>query len=271
MTSLALRPDAAPAGQRWTLDLDVARLANLADSHDIRRTIEDAIKSNDIRVPGGDRISESPMVRPLLTQVQAGGGFREVTEYHLDDAAVILILTRLRTPEAKKLVPGLLAKLADREGLVMAALPTMLAAAREEGRREALALSASTAVRLDVLERRVSELATHAGPVLLAAGRQPVVEQAVLILVLDGIQEAIAALRPGRAVSVHDLVEALRTGQLPKLREALARAPASPDDMASPAAFGYWLRRYAGRVAGGRYLASRKSSGVRVWRVLITV
>jgi hypothetical protein len=141
VSALALRPDAAPAGERWTLDLDIGERAALARPRKIRETIAEMViegKLNDFDCVPLGALRTGPLFRLQNTTVPRGnqGGTQDVTEYLLNDDAALLVLLRLRTPEALAATVELVNGIRDRA-------TAMLAAAREEGRREALGLSAA--------------------------------------------------------------------------------------------------------------------------------
>lgn len=151
MSALALRPDAAPAGERWTLDIDIAERAGLGTPGNIRRTIVDMVDEgiiNDSNV-WRERTTSTALYQTRVVAVPVGtmGGTKDVTEYLLNDDAALLVLLRLRTPEA-------LAATADLVNGIRERATTMLAAAREEGRQAGLAAGASFEKRIAALERR---------------------------------------------------------------------------------------------------------------------
>ncbi len=150
MTGLVLR-DAEPAGERWTLDLDVATLAKMGNPHDIRDTIDGMVTDkiiNNIDDPAmaGSSI-DAPAMRPLCriaavkTQIGSTSGFKPGRAYHLNDAATLLVLTRLRTPEAEQAILGVIAGMQEQMSATLAAaeknVNALVEKAREEGRKAA--------------------------------------------------------------------------------------------------------------------------------------
>jgi hypothetical protein len=159
MSNLAIRADAS--AERWTLDLDVAALAKMAEPLNIRRTIvammnQEILNDYDVwrtRQTGGGGAPDGPLCKVETITVPIGStfGFRQATQYRLNDDAAILVLSRLRTPDADRAIGALVSKLRDRVTAMVAAaeerLPAMLEAAREEGR----ALAAHPAVEVPLL------------------------------------------------------------------------------------------------------------------------
>lgn len=149
MTNLTLRTD-VPTGERWTLDLDVAGLAKMAEPLNIRRTItamanQGIINDYDdwrVRQSGGDAPPDGPFYRAEKISVPIGGtiGFKEATQFRLNDDAMVVVLGRLRTPDAERAVLGIIrgarTQMAALRAVAEARIPALLEAAREEGRQE---------------------------------------------------------------------------------------------------------------------------------------
>jgi hypothetical protein len=101
---------ASDGGEHWLRDLDLAERAELADPHDIRRTIEKAIKDGTLSVigPGTARANPGPLVRIENEVVTSGKGrSQEVDAYYLNEEAALLLVTRLRTPKAIELTKAI--------------------------------------------------------------------------------------------------------------------------------------------------------------------
>jgi hypothetical protein len=88
----------------WVRDLDVAEKAGLAVPRDIRRTIAKAIEDGAICSVGAAHATSEPAARIIEEVVAKGdrGGTQAVATFYLNEEAALLVLTRLRTPQAIK-------------------------------------------------------------------------------------------------------------------------------------------------------------------------
>jgi hypothetical protein len=140
------------ASDHWTRDLTLAELAGMGQPRDIRKVIRKAITAKELEPRDvsarGERATERPMYFDVDGEARRGKtGAQPTKEYYLNRAACLVILRRLRTPEAQEAIDkALVSVVRAYDALTRAALahpdPALLAKVEAQG-RELIELRAS--------------------------------------------------------------------------------------------------------------------------------